>query len=167
MTEPEGVHVATANQPATDGVDLSPVDEEAARRQFRAVVSDAYVAATEPVNLARLSAVVRADLGDLVERTGWFGAASFSRAVAALELPGLAFSQHFMGDETRHERPVAPKSTALGDDATSKLPDAVTRCCAVADLPRLGRTVWPQVFDVLATYAATQPFNLTEATKWT
>ncbi|MGD9704479.1 MAG: NYN domain-containing protein [Acidimicrobiia bacterium] len=151
VAHPEGARGAATGGPEMD--------------RFRELVVGAYENATDPINLARLSAQVRGALGDVVERTNWFGASSFSRAVSSLELENLMFSQHHMWDSSRHAPP-AVASLGRPVDGSIVLPEAVGRCCTVADLPRLDQGTWEKVFDTLAMYAATHTFNLTESTKW-
>jgi hypothetical protein len=57
-----------------------------------------------PVHLASLGKELRADLGDVVQQTRWFGHKSLGRAIQDL-VPELWVEGHLVGEPTRHRVP--------------------------------------------------------------
>lgn len=151
---------ATSETLDPPGPALSEDQRSQAQERFAAFARSQYAAATEPLNLARLSVLARRSLGPEVAESGWFGAGTFGAALRQVGLPGVRFGQHHVWDETRHE---APASSEL----QSGLPDTIAQVAAVTDLPALEAEQWPHVYAALAAYAGTHDFNLTESTKWT
>ncbi|GAA2470871.1 hypothetical protein GCM10009858_05200 [Terrabacter carboxydivorans] len=165
--EPEDEFDEEAGEPLESGtapIDVAttaPSDQDTTRALQRAteMVRSAYDAADGPINVASLAARVRAEVGQPVVDTQWFGAEGFVRFVRRLALPGAVFSQHELWDSTRHD---APASTESGQ------PPAIQRVRSALSLPRLGAADWQAVYDELAEYAQShRPFNLTECTRWT
>lgn len=160
---------------AQEAPDAQAVEESVA---FAELVRTRYAAATGPLNLSYEAALARASLGEVISQSGWFGAGSFKAAVERLGLTGeLTIDQHRFWDATRHTPP-APEPT-LGEPGSPEpelpavtdfdvtLPDPLPALRTVIGVPRLDRHTWSRLFATLAEYAATQPFNLTEATRWT
>jgi hypothetical protein len=127
-------------------------------KAFRTEMTNAYLEASEPINLARAASQVVAQLGTELRTTNWLGAGSFGRAVRVLDLPNAAFSQLFLWDTSRH----APPEQA----GTDRQQPSVAALFEVARLPRIAREDWPRVSGYLEAYAASNDFNLTEASKW-
>ncbi|GAA3721477.1 NYN domain-containing protein [Terrabacter ginsenosidimutans] len=143
-----------------------PSDSAALEQPFEAfgsMVRDRYSQALRPLNLASLAGEVRTELGPWITRTGWFGAGSFVRAVELLDLPHLRLSQHWLWDASRHE---APEGLTETQGLQATLPQPVSKVSAVLNLPRLPQSSWRPLYRVLADYAGTHHFNLTEATRW-
>ena len=136
--------------------------EGEADESFRTFITAEYEAATEPLNMASLAARLRAQLGQEITDSNWFGFGSFARAVASLKLPELRTSQLFLWDDTRHTAP-EPGSTTVPGPA---LPEPVERLAGQLDLPRLPRAWWPAIYETLAAYAGSHRFNLTQCTGW-
>ncbi len=103
--------------------------------------------------------VISTQLGPGLRASNWQGAGSFLRAVRSLNLPNVTFSQHYMWDTSRH----APPEQAT---PVNELPPEVAKFCQVAGLPRIPRDDWPRAFGYLEEFGHTQPFSLTEASKW-
>lgn len=126
---------------------------------FRTEIMAAYRDASEPLNLARAASLVVAQLGSGLRTSNWLGSGSFVRAVRALELPNVAFSQHYFWDTSRH---APPEQTEAG----RQLPPAVAALCDVTRLPRIPSEDWPAVFAYLEDYGKQNEFKLTEASRW-
>jgi uncharacterized LabA/DUF88 family protein len=131
---------------------------------FASMVRARYSEADGPLNLASVAQEVRAELGNDIDATGWFGAGGFARALERLDLPDLKLSQYWMWDGSRHDPP-DNASTTQGHGFA--LPDPVARLSTVLDLPRLPQHSWPPLYRTLAEFAVTHHFSLTEATRWT
>lgn len=140
---------------------VHPPGHEEAFTRFRQIVTERYVKATDPLNLASLAAELRRDLGEVVDGTRWFGSGGFARALETLELPHMRLSHHVLWDESRHESP-----EAAAEPITQSTPEPVARLTALLNLPRLAQEAWVPVYQVLADYAASHHFSLTEATRW-
>lgn len=125
---------------------------------FASFIRARFAAAVVPLNLAAL-AQEAARMIPAARESDWFGRASFSAALAALEPPHVRISQHHIWDDERHE---PPPSLAPGDPL--RQPEAVEELSRNVDLPRIRTEHWPRIFDTLASYANTHDFNLTEAT---
>ncbi|WP_457253384.1 NYN domain-containing protein [Pedococcus sp. P5_B7] len=130
------------------------------QRQFEEFLRNAYSDASAPLNLAALASEVRDAVGDVPP--DYFGAGSFTAALARIGLEGATFGQLFVWDPARHTPPAEPKG-----DQLAGAPQAVRQVSAVTGLPRLSTADWEALHDVLATYARTQEWNLIESTKWT
>jgi hypothetical protein len=74
----------------------------------------------------------------------------------------MRLSQHWMWDDSRHDTPDLSAGAAHG----FTLPEPVTRLAALLNLPRLPHESWSPVYEVLADYARSHHFSLTEATRW-
>ncbi len=136
--------------------DQADADEPA----FAEFVRQRYEGASGPLNLAALALeAARAFPG--AKQSHWYGHGNFSAAIAALGLPHVRFSQHHLWDDERHQPPAAG---TRGE--TLQQPEAVEQLSRVLDLPRVKRDDWPRLFAVLASYASSNAFNLTEATRW-
>lgn len=137
------------------------VDHTAAVDQFRLIVEKEVATARAPINLATLAHRVRAEMGEIVQDSRWFGFGAFAPALEALHLPNLRRSQHLLWDGSRVD---APAENAALDGVAP--PDPVARLTALLNVPRLPLESWPAIYDVLAEYAGTPgEFSLTEATR--
>ena len=130
------------------------------QKRFEGYLRAAYASASMPLNLAAQAIGVRDAVGDVPP--DYFGAGSFTSALRGLELEGATFGPHFLWDPSRHSPPSEPK----GDQLVGA-PQAVRQVSAVTGLPRLSTADWKALYNVLAAYAASQEWNLTESTKWT
>jgi uncharacterized LabA/DUF88 family protein len=143
-----------------------PADERIARHEaferFRTIVSERYTASSGPLNLASLAHDLRRELGRSIDDSSWFGFGGFVRSLESLELPQVRFSQHFLWDDSRHETPDLTVAAAHG----VTLPEPVARLTALLNLPRLPTAAWSSIYHVLADYASSHHFSLTEATRW-
>lgn len=143
------------------GTDVDLTQEQAAAR-FREFVVRRYAEAPEPINLGALAHDVRRELGHVTPASHWFGYGSFTRALQALDLPGVKMSHPFMWDSTRHAVP----TSAEVDELDPHLSEGVRRVTTVLKLPRLPSESWRSIYDSLATFIAAYEFDLTEATRW-
>lgn len=132
---------------------------EALQKAFAAEVAAQYGAATGPLRLANVASQVGNQLGPGLRASNWLGAGTFLRAVRSLDLPNVNFSQHYMWDTSRH----APPEQAV---PVAELPPEIAKFCQVAGLPRIPQQDWPRAFRYLEEYSQTQPFSLSEASKW-
>lgn len=148
----------TASHHSEELVAMPAPQPEGLQRRFDELVRDLYERSPDPLNLARISSVIHAQLGPGVKDSNYFGYGSFRNAVRVLQLPHVMFNQHHLWDETRHVPPLATGHQ-------QELPAAIAQFCEVASLPRISRDMWPHVYRLLIDYAATQDFNLTEATR--
>lgn len=130
------------------------------QRRFEQYLRNAYNNASAPLNLASLANDAREAVGDMP--SDYFGTGSFTSALALMDLDGAKIGPHFLWDPTRHSPPAEPK----GDQLVGA-PQPVRQVSAVTGLPRLSTADWKALYDVLASYAATQEWNLIESTKWT
>lgn len=137
-------------------------DRDEAFERFRTIVTERYVAASGPLNLASLAYELRRELGRSIDDTRWFGFGGFARSLESLELPNMRLSQHLLWDGSRHETPDLTASAAHG----LTLPEPVTRLTALLSLPRLQHESWSPIYRVLSDYVNSHQFNLTEATRW-
>jgi hypothetical protein len=153
--------LAPEQEESSPGADGSPGEAEAKGR-FEDLVATRYSEATEPINLATLAHDLRRDLGALTVDSRWFGYGGFSRALQALQLPGVRMSQHFIWDSTRHTAPTSTVTPVPGPP----LPEPVSRVTQILKLPVLPTDSWRSVHDSLAAFVAAYEFNLTEATRW-
>ena len=149
-TDADPIAAPTAN--ASDGV-TGPV-------QFAELIRRRYSEASGPLGMARLAMDVDRSMPQ-ARANGWMGRGSFSKAVMALDLPHVRFSQHHLWDEERHQPP--PAATA---DEDAELPPAIALLTTGLDLPRISQEDWPKVFEAISAYAGSHQFNLTEATRW-
>jgi hypothetical protein len=117
------------------------------------------------------AAVLLADVGHLIHRevgtavirdTNWFGAGSLSGFVAAATDGALRSEGHYVWDPQRHAEPDA----AMTSMSLVELPPIIHQVCRITDMPRLPSDGWSALFAALADYAATETFNLTQATAW-
>ncbi|HEX6874194.1 MAG TPA: NYN domain-containing protein [Nocardioidaceae bacterium] len=136
--------------------------EAEAKVMFGELVAQRYAQASEPMNLATLADELRGELGPVTSTSRWFGYNGFTRALQALDLPGVKMSQHFIWDSRRHAAP----TPAGADNGGPQLPDPVRRVTAVLKLPTLPSESWSNIYDSLAGFVAAYEFNLTEATRW-
>jgi hypothetical protein len=147
--------------PARRGVATKVVtDLEATQAAFTEFVRQRYEGASGPLNLAALAAeAARTIAGAKLSR--WYGHGSFSAAVAAVGLPHVRFSQYHLWNEERHQPPAA----ATNGGAVEQ-PQTLELLSRALDLPRVKQAQWPKLFEVLSAYAASNEFNLTDATRW-
>ena len=143
-------------------------DRDEAFERFRTIVTERYVAASGPLNLASLASVLRRELGRSIDDSRWFGFGGFARSLESLELPNLRLSQHLLWDGNRHETPDLNASAASAASAAQglTLPEPVTRLTALLSLPRLQHESWSPIYRALSDYVNSHHFNLTEATRW-
>lgn len=162
----EGKAVDGIKLPLILGGDQTPSDERIdhneAFEQFRAFITERYAAASGPLNLASLAQELRRELGQSIDDSGWFGRGGFVRSLDSLGLPHMRLSQHLMWDDSRHDTPDLSAGAALGFTP----PEPVARLAALLNLPRLPHESWTPVYEVLADYAHSHHFSLTEATRW-
>ncbi|CAH0498479.1 NYN domain-containing protein [Novosphingobium sp. CECT 9465] len=133
---------------------------EASETAFADFVRKRYEGASAPLNLAALALEAARALPG-AKRSRWYEHGSFLAAVAALGLPHVRFSQHHLWDEDRHQ----PPAGATAGEAAQQ-PKPVELLSNALDLPRVKQEHWPRLFDALSTFAASNEFNLTEATRW-
>ncbi len=138
--------------------------------RFRELVKTTYTQASSPINLAALAQELRGELGAAIDTSQWFGHGTLVRALESLGLPHFTRSQHHLWDASRHEPPASAGASTGSDgiDASSPVhqPEPVARLSALLNVPRLPAESWPRVYGILAEYASTHDFNLTEATRW-
>lgn len=133
---------------------------EATEADFAEFVRQRYEGASSPLNLAALALEAARTIPG-AKQSQWYGHGTFSAAVAALGLPQLRFSQHHLWDDDRHQ---PPAGATPGEGAEQ--PEPVELLSRALDLPRVKQEYWPKLFEILSTYAASNEFNLTEATRW-
>jgi hypothetical protein len=150
---------STLDAPLPDERVTASIADDAYAR-FADTVWSTYQAATAPVNLARLSSSLRAEIGEIASSSRWFGYGSFSRAVASLALPDAHLSTDYLWDAIRHDKPQS-------EDVEKDLPEPVQRVASLLGMPHLPQVAWPAVLRALGEYAASNHFNLTEATRLT
>lgn len=132
-----------------------------AQTRFGEFVRSRYENATDALNLAALAAEARNVAGEAeVRTTDWFGSGGFANAVRSLDLAGARISQQYLWDSERHQDPTI---SPLQDQ---DVPASYRRLVAATGLPQLSRETWPLVYTALAEYAATQKYNLTDASRW-
>lgn len=145
-------------EPQTAPSEVGSEDEEA----FRSWIIDAYARAEGPLNLAQLAARAVEQVGPMAKASRWFGAGTFSKAIARVDLPDARFSQHHLWDARRHAEPDPPGR----ESPHCRLPEAVSAFAVLTGLPRIESDLWPPVYSLLADYLARGSFSLAEATSW-
>lgn len=135
-------------------------DAEVTESTFAEFVRQRYEGASGPLNLAALAAEAARTVAG-AKQSRWYGQGSFSAAVAALGLPHVRFSQYHLWNDEKHQ---PPATTARGEAVPQ--PESVELLSRALDLPRVKQEQWPKLFEALAIYAASNTFNLTEATRW-
>ena len=161
INSPAESEVESANEPSnSEWQDSGAEVDSDLRERFEQYLRDAYESANAPINLASLANDVRDAVGDMPQ--DYFGAGSFTSALRRLDLEGATLGPYSLWDTSRH----SPPSDSRADQLVGA-PQAVRQVSAVTGLPRLSTADWEALYDVLATYAATQEWNLTESTKWT
>jgi uncharacterized LabA/DUF88 family protein len=133
------------------------------RERFGELIRSRYDSAVEPLNLSALAQEVHDQVGPAAKTSEWFGNGSFARAISRLSLPNAEVGGHHLWDTTRHQSPQPSSGPA---PAAVTLPEPVARVSAALRVPRLASTAWPEIAGVLADYASTHHFNMTEATAW-
>ena len=128
---------------------------------FTHFIQARYDAASEPINLSVLATEARHAMGAQIDASQWFGLGGFGRSVRNLGLEDLRMSQHFMWHAGRHNAPPG----AVEEDPSPRA-EPVEQVRALLNLPRLPRDSWADIYRVLAEYASTHEFNLTEGTRW-
>jgi hypothetical protein len=164
MTEPGDDDVGAADEPIASTPSVAPAGFSAEENAFRRWIEVTYARAEEPLNLAQLAEQAARHIGSAARASRWFGAGSFVRAVTALELPNVGFSQHHMWDVTRHPQPADAMSVPQAGPV--ELPTAVSAFSAITGLPRIASDSWPVIFELLAEYLQEGSFSLTDATRW-
>ena len=132
-------------------------DQAVTMQAVASEVRNRYHATLIPLNLATLSTELRKEWGAVIDETTWFGFGGFLRFLVRLDLPEARFSQHYVWQDGRHEAPTGH----IFDG-----PPVLGKVVPVLSLPRLQQTDWGQICAVLAEYADTHTFSLTEATRW-
>lgn len=127
-------------------------------KSFSDAVRETYLGASEPINLARWSSDLIAQFGQRLRSESWFGTGGFARALGRVGLEGLAMSQRFAWDTSRHEAPNDPDAVDL--------PPGIARFCQIVGLPRIPSDQWPVLFRALEAYAQQHDYQLTESTRW-
>jgi uncharacterized LabA/DUF88 family protein len=135
-------------------------DRGADFERFSEIIRTRYDAAEQPLNLAALGQDVSQELGAGAKAGGWFGSGTFARAIERLALPNLQLGTHHVWDTSRH---TPPSETG---PLPRPLPESVARVSGPLGVPRLPTSAWPAIAHVLAEYAASHHFNMTEATAW-
>jgi hypothetical protein len=167
MTEPDDAVTDAVLPVPGEGVPEAAVisagfsAEEAAFQQW---ITAAYARAEAPLNLAQLADRAVKQVGTAVRASRWFGAGTFMRAVARIELPDVQFSQHHMWNGARHQPPAG--GTSSWETNIVELPAAVSAFSVITDLPRIPSDSWPAVYELLADYLHEGSFSLTDATRW-
>jgi len=77
---------------------------EGLEKELARLVRDRVARSDEPLHLAGLGKELRADLGDVVDQTRWFGYRTLGRAIHDL-VPELRVQEHFVSDPARHRPP--------------------------------------------------------------
>jgi hypothetical protein len=77
---------------------------EGLEQELARLVRDRVARSDQPLHLAGLGKELRADLGDVVDQTRWFGYRTLGRAIHDL-VPELRVQEHFVSDPTRHRPP--------------------------------------------------------------
>lgn len=149
--------------------DLEPAAEVAgglahAREQVQRAV-EAHVGRSDgPMLLALLGSELRAEFGDAIEDTNWFGTGSLSSFVRRMgATSGICVEGHYLWDADKHSAP----QTAAPSPQHMALPSRIEQICQITDLPRLSADSWRWTFELLAQYAENHTFNLTECTAMT
>ncbi|MDP9799596.1 uncharacterized LabA/DUF88 family protein [Catenuloplanes nepalensis] len=143
--------------PAPPPLAAAPGRDEALT-SFGEIIATRLAAADGPLNLASLAHDVRRQL----DTTNWFGYGTFVKALYALRLPTARYSSLYLWDISRHTAPPAGATLVSG----GAMPEPVARLCLRLELPRLTAPTWAAIYDTLAEFAGSHPFNLTEATRW-
>lgn len=154
---------ATADVTPTNGREVSVAvgdAPDAGMTTLRASVQTALGSSSAPIHLAGLGEEIRSAMGSMVDDSHWFGHGTLSKAVRALDLPGVVVAGHHVWVDGRDAPP------HLEGQARPALPELVERICKVADVPRLDDVMWPRVFDTLAAYSTSHEFKLGECTRW-
>ncbi len=138
----------------------------------RALVTSLYAEAEEPLLRVHLASLVKRDVPEAVATAGaadrWFGAGTFRTFLEQLALPGGRIGRDHVWDERRHGDPDLVADAAGGPPAAppSTAPEVVAALCRTLGVPALTTATWGPVYEVLAEYAATHDFELTESTRW-
>jgi len=158
--DPTAVELAslprTPDQVGESGADADPFT------RFRRLALEHYRAAGQPLNLATLAHLLRAEVGPVEATNCWFGHTTLTRALQALDLPGLRVSHNAVWDSRRHD----PPEDALKAGWPEEVPAAGERVSAVLRLPRLAQASWGPIYWSLAAHVASHDFNLAETTRW-
>lgn len=107
--------IAAAPDQATK--DAAATDASENERAFEQLIRQRYESAVKPLNLSTLSHEVLRTLPD-AKSGDWFGKGTFRRALDALALPNVRFSNHHLWNAEKHDPPAASQTTAttLGDE---------------------------------------------------
>lgn len=116
--------------------------------EFAAIVRRLYDEADEPINLARLSSSMIAEVGPVAKHSRWLGAGSFLGALRRVDLPGARFTQHHLWDPARHDEPAGPEGAAA--EAANGLPSEISQFRQVTKLPAISSADWPRVYQSLS-----------------
>lgn len=133
-----------------------------AEAKFRELVLARYMSAPTPINLSALAIELNDELGSVVEESRWFGHGHIATAVQALGLSDLRTSQQFMWDQSRH---TAPGTTALREIAVEPT-ESIKRVQRALKIPALPTEAWLSIYDILAAFASSHEFSISEATQW-
>jgi hypothetical protein len=133
------------------------------RRRAVALATETVARSPVAVNLADLGTRIRAELGQAVTYTKWFGAGTLTNAISGPETSDLRITKYHIWDPERHEPPATDPD---GDPADRvDLPGVVDRVARVTAMPRLSEEDYRALFAALADHVASAPFNLTEITR--
>lgn len=130
------------------------------RRQAVALATEAVARSPVAVNLAELGLRIRAELGQAVTATRWFGEGNLTGAISGPETADLRITRHHIWDPDRHE---PPRDADLAERPW--VPPLVDRLVQLTAMPRLTADDFQALFVALAEYLAAQPFNLTDITR--
>jgi hypothetical protein len=158
------------DEPTPRGTELAPPapvapangDAEVPLARFGRLVRHKLATAEQALHLANLGHHLRAEMGPAETTDGWAGHATLTKALQALELPGVRISNHFVWESGRHDPPEEAQSVA----APGQTPEPVGLVSSELRLPRLARSAWRPIHESLAAFARDHEFTLTEATRW-
>lgn len=149
---------ASSAVPAKDSAAL-----DNAKHRAHSKLSQLLADSDSPLNLATVASAIHTLVGtEVISDTKWFGEKTFSGFVQSCS-PKYQVSTHLVWDTSRH---AGPGGTRAQRSAAPVLPKLITEVCAATDMARIPSAAWAATFDVLAEYAATHTFALTEATIW-
>jgi hypothetical protein len=148
---------------APRGGELTVEEVVALHEQAVIRVVDTVAAAPEPVHLAKLGLMLRAEMGAVINTTNWFGTGSLTNTITTPATSHLQTDQHLIWDPTRHS-PGLDRPPAV-DQAGTDVPSIARKVCQVSGMPPLSTSKLTLVFTKLAAHQQDGPFNLTEITK--
>jgi hypothetical protein len=123
-------------------------------------VLDCLASSDVPLFLSHIGHQLRVTLGDAIDTTSWFGHGGLTAFLRSIEGGRLGLNSSFAWDPDRHDEPDDP----VGDSQRVDLPPLIRDIRIVTELPPLTAEAWPPLFAALASYGATEDFNLTACT---